>query len=156
MGASPYGGPEQLIRVRCVRLGDFLREQGVQHVEFLKIDAEGWDFTVLNSHDFVTLPPRIVMVEYGTGQDGRQFAEMREGVARMAACGYDAAVFEYDDDANFKQGRWVYRLINMFIDRPFEPSYQGSFGNIVFYRQGDRAFLATLIAMLESFQDPRR
>jgi FkbM family methyltransferase len=156
LGVSPYGGPEQLIRVRGVRLGDFLNEQGIKHIEFLKIDAEGWDFKVLESHDFEELPPRAIMVEYGAGQDGRSFAEVAQGMSRMAGRGYDAVVFEYDDDGNFKRGQWVYRLINMYIDRPFAPSHGHSFGNIVFYRQGDRAFLATLIALLESFQDTRQ
>ena len=156
LGASPHGGDERLIRVRCVRLGDFLVEQGVKHVEFLKIGAECWDFTVLESHDFDKLPPRIVMVKYGAGQNSRLLAEVRQGVARMAGRGYDAVVFEYDDDGDFKQGRWEYRLINMYIDRPFAPSHDRSFGNIVFYRRDDRAFLATLIAMLESFRDTRQ
>ncbi len=156
LGASPYGGPEQLLQVRSVRLGEFLVEQGVEHVEFLKIDAEGWDFTVLGSHDFEKLPPRVVMVEFGAGQDSRLLAELKQAMARMAEHGYEAVVFEYDDDGNFKRGQWVYRLINMYIDRPFEPSHERSFGNIVFYRHGDRAFLATLIALLESFRDTRR
>jgi FkbM family methyltransferase len=156
LGASPHGGDERLIQVRCVRLGDFLGEQTVKHVEFLKIDAECWDFTVLETHDFENLPPRIVMVEYGAGQNSRLLAEVKQGVARMAERGYEAVVFEYDDDGNFKQGLWEYRLINIYIDRPFEPSHDRSFGNIVFYRNGDRAFLATLIAMLESFRDTRR
>lgn len=156
LGVSPYGGDELLIRVRCVRLGDFLNEQGVKHVEFLKIDAEGWDFTALESHDFEGLPPRIVMVEFGAGQGEWSLAEVKQGVVRMAERGYDAVTFEYDDDGKFKQGLWEYRLINIYIDRPFEPSHERSFGNIVFYRQGDRAFPATLIAMLESFRDTRQ
>jgi len=72
----------------------------------------------------------------------------------MVARGYGALVFGYDDDGNFAQGRWQYRLTSLLVDAPASaaaPAGSGrSFGNILFYERDDRSFLSFVHALLES------
>ena len=146
---------DRSIHARNLRLGDRLNEHGVRHVEFLEIDAGAWGFSALESHDFGSLPPRIVIIECSVGPAGRSHAELHQGMERMAARGYDAVVFEYDAEAIRAHDQPRYRLITTSVERQFEPSHERSLAGIVFYRQGDRVFLSTLTAMLESFCDTR-
>ena len=54
---------EAIRRVRCAPLRQILREQGVTSVDLLTIDAEGFDFEVLQTVDWDTMSPRVVLIE---------------------------------------------------------------------------------------------
>ncbi len=149
LGDSPFGPTEAIIKVPCVRLADFYDEHGVAFVDFLKIDAEGYDFDVLDSHDFNSRQPRLVLVEYGTHFPRQSLDSINQAITHMAAAGYGSISFNYNDDGNFSKGQWNYRLTNIFIDRPVPDLGRVVFGNILFYRTGDTDFLLTLHALLD-------
>jgi FkbM family methyltransferase len=149
---SPFGATERVITVRSVRLGEFLAEQGTRRVDFLKIDAEGWDFKALEGHDFERLPPRLVLVEFGTQFPGQSAGEVDRAVARMKMRGYDAVVFAGADDGNFRRGVWEYRLAALRLGACIQALGSEPFGNVVFYRQEDKAFLVALLDLLESLR----
>lgn len=146
---SPFGSTDMVIRVPCVRLADFYKEQNVPFVDFLKIDAEGYDFEVLASHDFNSLRPRLVLVEYGTHFPRQSLDCINQTITTMAAMGYGAISFSYDDDGNFKQGIWNYRLIKIIVDQLLPDLGRVMFGNILFYQVEDREFLLALHALLD-------
>jgi hypothetical protein len=135
-----------------VRLGEFLAAQGTRRVDFLKIDAEGWDFKVLEGHDFERLPPRLVMVEFGTQFAGQTAGEVNRAIARMEERGYEALLFVGDDDGNFRRGVWEYRLAALRLGASIDALPSQSFGNIVFYRREDQAFPVALLDLLESLR----
>ncbi len=148
---SPFGQTDKVIQVPVTRLDVYCRTNAITSVDFLKIDAEGHDFDVLSSFDFSSIQPRLVMVEYGT-QFQRHTPEMiRSSIAAMREYGYGAVVFSYTDDGRFSEGQWEYRLIQLLMDRAPGVCPEGdSFGNILFYRIGDRDFLLALFALLDS------
>ena len=49
-------------------LNDFIKERDVKKIDFLKIDAEGYDFMVLKGFDFSKFKPRIIMCEFEDGK----------------------------------------------------------------------------------------
>ena len=149
LGDSPFGPTEAIIKVPCVRLADFYIEQGVTHVDFIKIDAEGYDFDVLESHDFASRQPRIVLVEYGTHFPRQSLDHINQAITRMSLTGYGSVTFNYNDDGNFNKGKWNYRLTDIFINQSVPDLGRLSFGNILFYRAGDTDFLLTLHALLD-------
>ncbi len=154
LSSSPFGSTQQLIEVPAVRLADWCRQAGIENVDFLKIDAEGHDFDVLDGFDFTTQRPALVLVEFGT-QFARQTLQDVDGVLeRMRSSGYGAVAFCYADDGAFARGVWSYRLTGLCTDakaiaRVAAAAGGSAFGNIVFHRAGDTGILRMLIGMLE-------
>ena len=133
LGNSPFASTMTVLNVPCVTLADFCAQQGIEALDFLKIDAEGYDFEVLNSLDFARVRPELVLVEFGTHFASQSVAEVNRAIAEMASRGYGAVVFAYADDGNFKRSVWVYRLTGVYVDREIPPHEGESFGNILFY-----------------------
>jgi len=150
LAASPFGATVGAIPVRTVRLDSFLAEQGVTRVDFLKIDTEGNDFVVLDAYDFVRTPPALVFVEYSYYFAGQDEALLRRALGAMAARGYSAVVFEYDDDGNFKRGNWTHRLVAIHTDGARVPTRPLAFGNILFYRHDDRHLPQVLASLIRA------
>jgi FkbM family methyltransferase len=50
--------------VRCHTVESALRTAGMQYVDLIQIDAEGYDWPIIRSIDFGRLQPRIVRFEY--------------------------------------------------------------------------------------------
>jgi len=154
LGDSPFAPTQSLIKVPCMGLAEFYEKLKIQAVDFLKIDAEGYDFEALESHDFSAIQPRLVLVEYGTHFARQTVGIVNAAIERMAGLGYGAIVFNYTEDGNFKLGQWIYRLTEMFVDAPIPELGRIAFGNILFYREGDVPFLLTLHALLSSCRRP--
>lgn len=150
LGESPFKSTEAIIKVPCMRLTDFYIEHGVKVVDFLKIDAEGHDFDVLYSHDFTTMRPSLVMVEYGTHFATESLAVVNQAIERMAAAGYGSVIFNYDDDGKFSKGNFTYRLTEILLDQPLPDFGRVAFGNILFYQADDADFLTMLYSLLDT------
>jgi FkbM family methyltransferase len=54
---------EQVVKVRCAPLAQILREQAIGEIDLLTIDAEGFDFEVLQTVDWKLSRPRVVLTE---------------------------------------------------------------------------------------------
>ncbi len=55
---------KQAATVRVVTLAGALPSAGVDRIDFLKIDTEGFDLQVLRGHNFAALPPEVVLAEF--------------------------------------------------------------------------------------------
>jgi FkbM family methyltransferase len=150
LSGSPFGATTHVLQVPCVSLADFCARRGITALDFLKIDAEGHDFDVLDSLDFERVGPHLVLVEYGTQFARQTLAVINRAIDDMAARGYGAVVFAYSDDGNFKRLVWKYRLTGLYIDRHLPEVSDGeAFGNILFYRSDDPRLLLTLQSLLD-------
>jgi FkbM family methyltransferase len=148
LGESPFATTEATLNVACTQLRRFYPKHGIDRVDVLKIDAEGYDFDVLRTHDFNAIQPRLVLVEYGT-HFARQTREViNNELARMAEQGYAAVIFNCTQDGDFERGQWIYRTTQIIIDAPLPALDVPAFGNILFHRRGDAAFLGTMRALL--------
>ncbi len=150
LSPSPYGTTAATLSVPSVRLADFARGAAMERLDFLKIDTEGWDFDALRSHDFTALPPRLVMLAFGTEFAQQPPQAIREGIAEMKRHGYDALVFSYDDE-NFKQQARRYRLISAKLGAATHRGDGHSAGNILFFRQDDALFLGIVFRTMLGF-----
>ena len=150
-GLNPtiYGRVDKVSTVRCVRLGPFLREQSVRKIDFLKVDAEGWDFEVLAGHDFEHLRPTIIFIEYGAE---RQRPHVVRVLDRMRLRGYSALLFNYTDDGNFRKGIWESRLISVVAGDRARELPADAFGNILFYPTEERLFPAAVADFFSSLR----
>jgi FkbM family methyltransferase len=154
LGESPFGATASVLRVPSVTLEDFLAQREIADVDFLKIDAEGYDFDVLESLDFHRVKPELVLIEYGAHFARQTPAAVNGAIADMAARGYGALVFGYADDGNFRRARWVYRLTELWVDPPSVTQDETSFGNILFYPAGNTRLLVTLQVLLDNCDSP--
>lgn len=58
------GNHVQTGEVTTVTLADIVRERGIEHIDLLKIDAEGFDFMVLQGFPFERLRPDCILCEF--------------------------------------------------------------------------------------------
>jgi len=150
LGDSPFGATDRVISVPNIRLADFYRQRQLSAVDFLKIDAEGYDFDALESNDFSLSRPRLIMIEYGTHFAQQSLAAVNAAITRMKDSGYGSVVVNCTDDGNFQRGQWIYRIVDIFINGGIPMDRATAFGNILFYHAGDRDFLLTLYSLLEN------
>lgn len=58
-----YGGELNEVDVPCYRLADVLADHNIEHVDYLSIDVEGAEYSILNSLDFGRLSITVIGVE---------------------------------------------------------------------------------------------
>jgi len=124
-------------------------------VEFLKIDTEGWDFEALLGHDFAACPARLAMAEFCTEFPRQDAAKIAAATAAMRRAGYDALVFSYEDHGNYKNRIWKHDLIGAGFGAPLARGDGQLAGNILFFREDDSLFLATVLRLFLSFLPPK-
>ena len=64
----------RLIEVPCLRLESLLEKHGVDAIDILCIDAEGWDFNILKQLDFKRWRPNLIRLEYINLSDQEKLA----------------------------------------------------------------------------------
>lgn len=148
LGESPFAATEATLTVACTKLRHFYLKHGITRLDFLKIDAEGYDFDVLQTHDFDAIQPRLVLVEYGT-HFARQTREViNNELTRMTKQGYAAVIFNCTQDGDFTRGQWIYHTTKIIIHAPLPALDVPAFGNILFHRHSDAAFLGAMRELL--------
>jgi FkbM family methyltransferase len=153
LSTSPYAADVATIDVPTVNLAAYMAANGLLDADFIKIDVEGHDFTVLRALDFASIAPRLVMVEFGD-----QFADQdRDALDRllrhMRDAGYRACVVCLHALGRFELHQWQTRLRAIGVDSvPVLPAGARLFGNIVFFRDDERDLLPSVLDWLEHLQ----
>jgi FkbM family methyltransferase len=70
MELKGYGGSKRVVEVPVRRLDEILDECGIQHVDFLSVDVEGGELSVVQSIDFTRISIRVMAIE-NSHSDGR-------------------------------------------------------------------------------------
>jgi FkbM family methyltransferase len=78
-----------------VRLATFCAEHRIDHIDFLKVDVEGFDLLVLKSHDWQRLRPSVVMCEYEDRKTAPLGHTSSATAAYLANLGYRIVVSEW-------------------------------------------------------------
>ncbi len=68
--------------VDCVPFNELMERHGVDHVDFLNIDAEGCDFEILQSIDFTRFAPGLLCIELAALSD-QELAGLDEMINRF-------------------------------------------------------------------------
>jgi FkbM family methyltransferase len=157
LSSSPYAADVKVADVRAVTLAQYIANNNLADVDFIKIDAEGHDLAILNSINFGKVTPRLVMVEFGETFAGQDRAAIEGAVREMQSRGYRACVVCQRAIGQFERHEWGTRLLTIGIDAvPTPPAGLQLFGNILFFRDDDRDFLPSLCDWLEQLVDPKR
>ena len=77
-----YRGEQQRTPVRCKRFDAILKENNIGPIDFLSLDVEDAEMTVLNTMDWLANPVHIMVIE--RGRTDRERKERRS--ALQAAC----------------------------------------------------------------------
>lgn len=81
---------EQHVPIRT--LPGLLARKGIESIQFLQIDTEGYDYEVLKSVDLSSRPPEAILVEYKNlpaGQNAEMLGLLRQNCYRVDFCGGD-------------------------------------------------------------------
>lgn len=86
---APYIREEQ---VKCMALSDILLEYGVERIDLLHIDVEGYDYNVLTQVNYARYSPAVILYEHIhlSSEDRKSAIELLKG--------YGYGVTEYSQD----------------------------------------------------------
>jgi FkbM family methyltransferase len=82
--------------VQTVRLDTYLREHDIGHVDFLKIDIEGYDLFALRTFPWDTLHPKAVVCEYEDNKTVRLGHDVHDIARFLEQRGYSVVVSEWE------------------------------------------------------------
>jgi FkbM family methyltransferase len=150
LSTSPYAADVATIDVPSVDLSAYMSGNGLLDADFIKIDVEGHDFTVLRAIDFTRIAPRLVMVEFGDQFAGQDRSAINGLLRHMRDAGYRACVVCLHALGRFELHQWETRLLAIGVDSvPAIPAGARLFGNIVFFRDDERDLLPSVLDWLE-------
>jgi FkbM family methyltransferase len=150
LAGSPYASDQKVLEVPCLILQDYIVRNKIEDVSFIKIDAEGFDFEILESLDFKVLSPKIIMVEFGQQFEGQDRESVVSLLSRMRQKGYRSAVFCFVALGDFHKHQWQTRLHSVVVDSlPEIFEIEQLFGNIIFFQEADKYFVPSVWAWLE-------
>ena len=86
---------EQAGQVPVTTLDLFTQTHGIDHVDFLKIDAEGWDLMVLRGVPWDRLRPLVIECEFEDAKTTRLGYRMQDVAAYLVDRGYTVLVSEW-------------------------------------------------------------
>jgi hypothetical protein len=154
LSRSPFAADVGIVEVRAIALADYIAANGLFDVDFIKIDAEGHDLSILNAIDFGKVAPRLVMVEFGDEFAGQDRASIEAVLRNIRSRGYRACVVCSRALGQFERHEWRTSLLAIGIDAVPELSAEFRlFGNILFFREDDDDFLPSLCGWLEQPND---
>ncbi|HYE33191.1 MAG TPA: FkbM family methyltransferase [Methylomirabilota bacterium] len=118
------------VTVTAVSLTDFCDREGIERVDFLKVDAEGHDWFVLRGFPWSRIQPEVVLCEFEdrkTRPLGYTWEEMAED---LVGRGYTVLVSEWAPIVSY-QGPFKWRRC---VPYPSELLDQDANGNLVAFR----------------------
>lgn len=113
--------------VETVTLARFCREQNIHRIDFLKIDAEGFDFFVLQSFPWDAIKPAVILCEFEDGKSiplGYTVYDMADYIADK---GYRILLSEWFPIIEYG-GRHRWRRLVPYPARLADPH---AFGNLI-------------------------
>lgn len=118
---------EEVQQVESVTLASYCNHREIEKVDFLKIDAEGWDYYVLKGFPFMEINPTVILTEFEnakTSQLGYQWQDLAE---LLRGHGYMVAVSEWYPIVQYG-GKHKFRSISTY---PCELIDNDATGNLI-------------------------
>jgi FkbM family methyltransferase len=150
LSVSPFASDVATTEVPAVSLNKYIADKGWNDIDFIKIDAEGFDLDILRSVDLGRVTPRLIMVEFGEHFASQDRAAIAAAIQEMRSRKYRACVVCLRATGDFQRHEWETCLLAIGIDElPASTAGEKLFGNILFFRDEDRDFLPSLCDWLE-------
>lgn len=157
LSRSPFATDLAILEMPAFALAPYIVRNGLFDVDFVKIDAEGHDFVILDGIDFGAIAPRLVMVEFSDQFVGQGRDAIEAALRRMRRKGYRACVVCMRALGDVMRHDWRTGLLAIGIDAiPGLTDGEPLFGNVLFFRDDDCAFVPSLCDWLEQFGDRTR
>lgn len=117
--------------VETVRLSEYCKEKGIEHIDFLKVDTEGFDLRVLQGLDWEIFRPSVVVCEFEdakTKELGYCFTDLATFLENL---GYTIFVSEWHPVTRYGAGEHAWHGLHRW---PCELLNVESWGNLVAIR----------------------
>lgn len=82
-------------KVPLIRLDDYCRNHGLEHIDFLKIDTEGHDLFVLRGIDFSRIPTDVIVCEFEDRKTSPRGYDRFDLARHLTERGYKIAISEW-------------------------------------------------------------
>ena len=129
-----YAEHKATTTVRTVTLEKFCGDNSVDEIDFLKIDAEGFDLFVLKGMPWQRIRPAVIMVEFQDAVTKRLGYGFEDIAAFLTGHGYHLLVSEWYPIEGARRNRAVWRR---FARYPCEPLDANAWGNFIAVRDKD-------------------
>lgn len=86
----------EAIQVPCLSLSELMRQEGIDQIDLLQIDTEGYDGEIIRSIDFEKVRPAMIHFEHGMGDGVMTPVELDELIAIFNKNGYQVLPENYD------------------------------------------------------------
>lgn len=116
----------QTTTVRTVRLDTYIREQNIKHVDFLKVDIEGFDLFALRTFPWDALHPKAVVCEFEDKKTTRLGHDVHDIARFLEKRGYAVVVSEWEPIVEYGIRHTWRRFARYPTDIPTD-----SWGNLV-------------------------
>jgi FkbM family methyltransferase len=87
------------VKVRCVCFADFVASIGIDSLDLLLLDTEGYDYEILMSIDFSSIKPKIIRFEHGVRDELMSFDSFTAVCLHLNSFGYQIITETYDATA---------------------------------------------------------
>ena len=150
LSPSPFAADVQTIDVPALPLAGYIAKKGLFDLDFIKLEAGGQDFTILNGVDFKAVTPRLVMASFSDQFADQDRSAIERALQDMRSRGYRACVVCFGILPPFQRHDWPKKLLAIGVDAvPQLPPDAPLFGNILFFRDNDHDVLPSLYDWLE-------
>jgi len=143
-------GHKETTHVETISLRDYCKEQSIQSVDVLKVDAEGYDLMVLKSFPWESLQPNVVTAEFENKKTAKLLDYNVSDLAHfLTKLGYTVYFSEWHPIRRYGIPHdWC-----CFRPYPYQPK-TNSWGNIIAFR--DKQDEAVLLKVLKQNIHPKR
>jgi len=87
------------VKVRCISFSDFIKSNGIDKLDLLLLDSEGYDYEILMSLDFKNIKPRIIRFEHGVRDQVMSSEKFMRVCNHLNSYGYQIIAESYDATA---------------------------------------------------------
>jgi FkbM family methyltransferase len=129
--ASFHETHEQTGNVSVTTLGKFCEEQKIDHINFLLVDAEGYDLFVLKGLDWVRIKPDIVVCEFEDHKTNNLGYNFHDMATFLKDQGYEVLVSEWHPILRYGIAHDWRRLARY----PCELANPEAWGNLIAFRE---------------------
>jgi FkbM family methyltransferase len=117
--------------VTTVTLSDYCNEQGIRKLDFLKIDAEGFDYMVLQGFPFDRIRPRWILCEFEDRKTVPLGNTLHDMGNLLTGMGYHVFMSEWHPVIRYGvKHRW-----RRFVRWPSEPATPLAWGNLLAFAE---------------------
>ena len=93
------------VKVKCLSFSEFISQEGINTLDLLLIDTEGYDYDIIMSIDFQKIRPKIIRFEHGVRNEVMSCDNLTKLCNHLNSFGYQIIAESYDATAYLLEPR---------------------------------------------------